>query len=33
MNCSQYRSLFSPYLDGVLNGRQMRDLSDHLAGC
>ncbi len=33
MNCSQYRSLFSPYLDGRLNGRQMRDLSDHLAGC
>ncbi|MFI5111952.1 MAG: anti-sigma factor family protein [Terriglobales bacterium] len=33
MNCSQARSLFSPYLDGVLNGRQMRDLGNHLAEC
>jgi hypothetical protein len=33
MNCSQARSLFSPYLDGVLNGRQMRDLGNHLAQC
>ncbi|MGB9104426.1 MAG: zf-HC2 domain-containing protein [Terriglobales bacterium] len=33
MNCSQARSLFSPYLDGVLNGRQMRDLGKHLAQC
>jgi len=33
MNCSQARSLFSPYLDGVLNGRQMQDLGNHLAQC
>jgi Putative zinc-finger len=33
MNCSQARSQFSPYLDGVLNGRQMRDLGNHLAQC
>ena len=33
MNCSQARSLFSPYLDGVVNGRQMRDLGNHLAQC
>jgi hypothetical protein len=33
MNCSQARSLFSPYLDGVLNGRQMRDLGNHFAQC
>ena len=33
MNCSQARSLFSPYLDGALNGRQMRDLGNHLAQC
>jgi putative zinc finger protein len=33
MNCSQARSLFSPNLDGVLNGRQMRDLGNHLAQC
>lgn len=33
MNCSQARSLFSSYLDGVLNGRQMRDLGNHLSQC
>ncbi len=33
MNCYQARSLFSPYLDGMLNGRQMRDLGNHLAQC
>ena len=33
MNCSQARSLFSPYLDGLLTGRQMRDLGNHLAQC
>jgi hypothetical protein len=33
MNCSQARSLFSSYLDGALNGRQMRDLGNHLAQC
>jgi hypothetical protein len=25
--------LFSPYLDGMLTGRQMRDLGEHLADC
>lgn len=33
MNCLQARSLFSPYLDGALNGHQMRDLGNHLAAC
>jgi hypothetical protein len=33
MNCSQARSLFSPYLDGAVNGRQMRDLGNHLSQC
>ncbi len=33
MNCSQARSSLSPYLDGVLNGRQMRDLGSHLSEC
>ena len=33
MNCTQARSLFSPYLDGVLTGHQMRDLGTHLAQC
>jgi hypothetical protein len=33
MKCSQARSLFSPYLDGVLTGHQMRDLGNHLAQC
>ncbi len=33
MKCAEARVLFSPYLDGVLNGRQMRDLGEHLADC
>ncbi len=33
MNCSQARSLLSPYLDGMLNGRQMRELGNHLSQC
>jgi putative zinc finger protein len=33
MICSQARSLFSPYLDGAVNGRQMRDLGNHLEQC
>jgi hypothetical protein len=33
MNCLQARSLFSPYLDGVLTGRQMGDLGTHLSAC
>jgi hypothetical protein len=33
MNCSQARSLFSPYLDGVLTGHQMRDLGTHFSEC
>lgn len=33
MTCSHARSLFSPYLDGVLTGRQMHALGDHFAGC
>jgi hypothetical protein len=33
MNCLQARSLFSPYLDGVLTGRQMQDLGTHFSAC
>jgi hypothetical protein len=33
MNCSQAKSLFSPYLDGAITGMQMRVLSQHLGGC
>ncbi len=33
MKCAEARVLFSPYLDGVLNGHQMRDLGEHLAAC
>jgi len=33
MKCAETRMLFSPYLDGVLTGRQMRDLVQHLGVC
>jgi hypothetical protein len=33
MNCSQAKSLFSPYLDGAVSGAQMRVLSEHLDAC
>lgn len=33
MKCSQAKSLLSPYLDGVLTGRQMLALGAHLGGC
>ena len=33
MTCSQAKSLFSPYLDGAVSGKQMRVLSEHLDGC
>jgi len=33
MRCSQAKSLFSPYLDGVLTGTQMIALSEHLDAC
>ncbi len=33
MKCAQAKSLFSPYLDGVLSGSQMRALGDHLESC
>ena len=33
MNCEQAGSLLSPYLDGVLNGREMRAVYEHLAVC
>jgi hypothetical protein len=33
MTCAQARLLFSPYLDGAVSGRQMRDLSLHLESC
>jgi len=33
MKCVQAKSLFSPYLDGALSGRQMHALCQHLAEC
>ncbi len=33
MKCIQAKSLFSPYLDGAVTGRQMRELSGHLETC
>lgn len=33
MKCAQAKSLFSPYLDGVVTGKQMYALSQHLESC
>ena len=33
MKCTQAKSLFSPYLDGVLTGTQMSSLNQHLQNC
>src|SRR2546430_3635368 len=33
MNCVQAKSLFSPYLDGAVTGRQMQELGHHLKTC
>jgi hypothetical protein len=33
MNCVQAKSLFSPYLDGAVTGRQMQELGRHLQTC
>ena len=33
MKCAQAKSMFSPYLDGVLTGTQMQALSKHMEGC
>src|SRR5262245_60918632 len=33
MKCVEARSLFSSYLDGVVSGKQMRNIADHLAVC
>jgi hypothetical protein len=33
MTCAQARPLFSPYLDGAVTGKQMRELSHHLESC
>ena len=33
MKCTETQSLFSPYLDGAVNGRQMRKIVEHLEGC
>jgi len=33
MKCTEAISLFNPYLDGSLNGRQMQNLSGHLKSC
>jgi hypothetical protein len=33
MNCKEIRELFSPYLDGVISGREMHAIEQHLSGC
>ena len=33
MTCAQARPLFSPYLDGAVTGREMRELSHHMESC
>jgi hypothetical protein len=33
VKCTEAKTLFSPYLDGVLTGAQMIGLSHHLEGC
>ncbi len=33
MTCAQARPLFSPYIDGAVTGKQMRELSHHLDSC
>ena len=33
MTCGEAKELFSPYLDGVLTGRQMQKLSGHVEHC
>ena len=33
MTCAQARPLFSPYLDGAVTGKEMRELSRHMEAC
>jgi hypothetical protein len=33
MKCAQATSLFSPYLDGAVTGKEMHQISRHLEGC
>ena len=33
MTCAQAKPLFSPYLDGAVTGKQMREISHHLESC
>ena len=33
MTCAQARPLFSPYLDGAVTGKEMRELSHHMESC
>lgn len=33
MKCGEAKTLFSPYLDGAVTGKQMGALSDHLQSC
>jgi len=33
MTCAQARPLFSPYLDGAVTGKEMRELSHHMEAC
>ncbi len=33
MNCAEYKTLFSPYLDGQVSGKEMNTLTRHLQQC
>jgi Putative zinc-finger len=33
MTCAQARPLFSPYLDGAVTGKEMREINHHLEAC
>ena len=33
MRCTEAKELFSPYLDGVVTGRQMLGVERHLTAC
>jgi len=33
MNCGNAKSLFSPYLDGAVTGKQMGELRQHMVEC
>jgi anti-sigma factor RsiW len=33
MNCTEIQSMFSPYLDGAMSGREMHAIEQHLQAC